>query len=277
MKDICSINGIIVPVAQAKLDLSGIESQYNFGVYETIKVRNSVPYFLPEHIHRLFHSAGAIHLDHIFTADKITKYISEFLSELQEPSCNLKVLLYGAPDPEHAMLYILASAPYYPNRKWYKTGVSLMTAQYERWMPSAKTLNMLPSYYYYARAKANGHYDALLLDHQNNILEGTRTNVYLVKGKKLISAPKDKILEGVTMMSIEKIIQNSQFSVEYQMIPFNSVSSFDGMIVTSTSSKILPVNQIDSFKFERISDSILELEKLYDSAVERSGGDFKKL
>jgi branched-subunit amino acid aminotransferase/4-amino-4-deoxychorismate lyase len=277
MKDICSINGTIVPVSQAKLDLSSIEAQYTFGVYETIKVRNSVSYFLPEHINRLFHSAEIIRLRHLFTEEFITGCISKFLAELQEPSCNLKVLLYGSAKPENATLYILASKPYYPDRKWYKNGVTLMSFQYERWMPSAKTLNMLPSYYYYARAKENGHYDALLLDHKNNILEGTRTNVYLLKGNKLFSSPKDKILEGVTMMSIEKIIQNSQFSVEYREVPVSEVSLFDGMIVTSTSSKILPVRQIDSFTFEKISAPILELEKLYESAVEKSGGDFKKL
>lgn len=277
MKDICSINGKIQSISEARLDVSGIETQYNFGVYETIKVRNSIVYFLPQHINRLFHSAQCIHLEHLFTDKNISGFITEFLTELNEPSCNLKLLLYGATTPAKATLYLLASAPFYPDRKWYKKGVSVMSVNYERWMPEAKTLNMLPSYYYYAQAKQHEHYDALLLNNQNNILEGTRTNIYLLKGNKLFSPPKDKILEGVTMMSIEKIIQESSFSISYQDIPFTTLPSFDGMIVTSTSSKILPVRQVDTFQFETISDSILELEKLYDDAVEKSHGNFEKL
>ncbi len=277
MKDICSINGTIVPVSEAKLDLSRIETQYNFGVYETVKVRNSILYFLPQHINRLFHSAECINLEHTFTDKKITEFVTQFMRELQESSCNLKILLYGSTAPETATLYILPSSPHYPDRKWYKRGVSVMSAQYERWMPGAKTLNMLPSYYYYAQAKQNGNYDALLLDRSNTILEGTRTNVYLIKGTTLYSTPKEKILEGVTMMSVEKIIRNSSFTISYKEVSLSEISSFDGMILTSTSSKILPVKKVDSFEFEKITDSILDLEKLYDEAVEKSNGDFNKL
>ncbi len=277
MKNICSINGTVVPLSEAKLDLSVIETQYNFGVYETVKVRNSIVYFLPQHINRLFHSASCTHLEHQFTEKQITKYISSFIKDLNESSCNLKLLLYGSAKPENAIFYVLASAPKYPDRKWYKQGVSLVSAQYERWMPGAKTLNMLPSYYYYSQAKQNGHYDALLLDKENNILEGTRTNVYLLKGKTLYSAPKHTILEGVTLMSLEKIIKNTDFSITYEAIPFSEITSYDGMILTSTSSKILPVRQVDSIRYGKIEDSIIELEKLYDDALEKCNGDFNKL
>lgn len=277
MKDICSINGSIRPTSAATLDLSRIETQYNFGVYETVKVRNSIVYFLPQHIHRLFHSAACINLRHKFTQTTIATYVNEFRETLQEPSYNLKILLYGAAKPETATLYILASAPHYPDRKLYKNGVSVMSAQHERWMPGAKTLNMLPSYYYYSYAKQNGHYDVLLLDNNGTILEGTRTNIYLLKDKTLYSPPKDKILEGVTMMSLEKIIRKSSFNIIYQELAFSKLSSFDGMILTSTSSKILPVRQVDSFRFETVADSIIELEKLYDAALEKSKGNFDLL
>ena len=277
MKDICSINGTIQPIDKATISLADIESQYNFGVYETIKVRNSVVYFVTQHINRLFHSAQIINLEHQFVSSQIESYIQAFAEELQEESSNLKILLYGGSTKEEAKLIILASAPFYPNRKWYKEGVTMTSFEYERWMPQAKTLNMLPSYYYYKKAKQQTAYDALLIDRQGNMLEGTRTNIYLLKGKTIYSPPKKVILEGVTLMSLEKIIEGSEYTMQFQELPFDSIVNYDGMFLSSTSSKILPVRQVNDFRFEEIAPEITELVKLYDTALTLSNGDFMKL
>ena len=45
-----SKNGELLPVEDAVIPLSNIEYQYGFGVYETIRVVNGVPYFLKEHL-----------------------------------------------------------------------------------------------------------------------------------------------------------------------------------------------------------------------------------
>src|SRR5690606_6278784 len=138
--------------------------------------------------------------------------------------CNLKMLLYGGNSTEDAQLIILASAPYYPNRKWYNEGVKLISFEYERWMPQAKTLNMLPSYFYYKEAKRQDAYDALLLDRQGNMLEGTRTNVFFIKDRTIVSPPKEVILEGVTLMSLEKIIASTNFDIIYRSVPFHTLN-----------------------------------------------------
>ena len=57
---VCSINGQIVDEKLAVLPISSIEAQYGFGVYENIKVRKNIIYFVREHIDRLLHSANRI-------------------------------------------------------------------------------------------------------------------------------------------------------------------------------------------------------------------------
>ncbi len=277
MKDICCINGEIKTTSEAVIPLTQIESQYGFGVYETIKVRNSIVYFIDQHIERLFHSATLLSLEHSFKKKQITEYILNYLKELDEESSNIKLLLYGSGTQGEATCIILASHPLYPDRKWYKKGVKLMSYQYERWMPQAKSLNMVASYFIYKKAQQEHCYDALLYDHNKNILEGTRTNIYLIKGNTIYAAPKDTILEGVTMMSLEKVINKSQFNVKFQLVPLNKINTYDGMFLTSTSSKILPIKQVDTFIFPEISSSIFELMKLYDDALAKSNGDFSLL
>lgn len=277
MKDMCSINGEIKATLHAVIPLSQIESQYGFGVYETIKVRNSVVYFIDQHIERLFFSATLLSLQHNFKKNQIKEYILNYVKELGEESSNMKLLLYGSTLPADAKIVILASKPLYPNRKWYKQGVKLQSYQYERWLPQAKSLNMVASYYIYKKAQEAGCYDSLLYNHEGNILEGTRTNIYLVKDKTIFSAPKNVILEGVTLMSLEKIISKSNFKLAYKLISLHDISTYDGMFLTSTSSKILPVKQVDTVIFPEIHSSIFELMKLYDNALAKSNGEFNLL
>lgn len=277
MKDICSINGTIINTTKATVSLQQIEVQYGFGVYETIKVRNNIVYFLDQHIERFFHSAKLISLKHNFSDSQIKKYVLDFINKVEESSINLKILLYGGNSAEQAKLIILASAPLFPQRKWYKEGVSLQSYQYERWMPQAKTLNMVASYFIYKKAQQHNCYDALLYDNKQNILEGTRTNVFVIKENTIISPPKKQILEGVTLMSLEKVIKNTKFNLVYKHIPFKTLSEFDGMFLTSTSSKIMPVKQVDNFIFPQIPSSIQELIMLYDNRLEKSNGDYNLL
>ncbi len=272
-----SRNGEIIPAAQGVVPLDKTEISYGFGVYETVKVRKQKIYFLPQHIERLLHSAREIHLIHRFSPDSITNAFNDLVRDTLEESYNVKILLYGAPEVDNTELFILPSAPLYPERKWYREGVSLQSFRHERWMPKAKTLNMLPSYFYYKKAKENGCYDALLYDSQGNLREGTRTNVYVIKGKQLISPQKKDVLEGVTMMSLEKIIAKTDYTIEYKDIPIRSLGSFDGMCISSTSSKLLPVKKVDSHEFPVICQGLLDLIELYDEALERSGGDFEQL
>ena len=120
-----------------------------------------------------------------------------------------------------------------------------MTILHERFLPTAKTLNMLPSYYYYTRGQAKGYYDVLFCDADGNILEGSRTNFFTIKNRTLYTAPVGKVLEGVTKKYVIHVAQQNGFEVQEQNIPLKNLGEFDGAFLTSTSSKIVPLRQID--------------------------------
>ena len=272
-----SLNGRIIPSKEGLVSLDKTEIAYGFGVYETIKVRNNVIYFLPQHIERLLHSAKEINLSHVFTVSKMQIAIEELVASTEIDSCNIKIFLYGASEKEKATLCVIPTAPLYPDRKWYRDGVSLISFQHERWKPQAKTLNMLPSYCMFKEAQKQGCYDALLFDAQHNLREGTRTNVYLIKDKHIYSPQKKDILEGVTLMTLEKAIQSTDYTLTYTDIPFRTIHEFDGMFLTSTSTKIMPVKKIDNKEYPFISEHIKALINIYENKLEKSKGDFSKL
>lgn len=272
-----SRNGVLIPFDQGMVPLEQTEIAYGFGVYETIKIRNQTIYFLPQHIERLLHSAEEINLSHIFTISQIQIALEKLVSHIQADSCNIKILLYGASVKEKASLYIIPSAPLYPDRRWYRDGVSLLSFQHERWKPQAKTLNMLPSYCMFKEAQQQGCYDALLFDKHNNVREGTRTNVYLIKDKQIFSPQKKDILEGVTLMTLEKVLKHTDYTLTYTDISFSSIYEYDGMFLTSTSTKIMPVKQIDKKEYPFISEHIKELMSIFENMLDKSEGDFSKL
>lgn len=269
-----SRNGELLPLDQAVIPLDNIEYSYGFGVYETMKVRKGVLYFVEQHVDRLFLSAELIRLSHPFTKSQIITWTRAVVSENHLLASNIKILLIGGKTAADANLYIIPLAPLFPDRKLYKTGVDTITFQYERYLPNAKSLNMLPSYLIYRQAQEAGCYDALLIDRDGSIREGTRTNFFTIQGTTIISPPSELILEGVTRKTILHVAQVHGYSYQEKLIPYSSISTFDGAFLTSTSTKIVPIKRIDSHVFPEIPAAVRQLMRLYDTFLTETDGVF---
>lgn len=269
-----SKNGTILPIDQAVIPLTNIEYSYGFGVYETVRVKHGTVYFVKQHIERLFSSAGIIGLTHSITYTQIEAYIADLIRALKlnpTDSCNLKILLIGGEEP---LLFILPLRPFFPTRSDYKNGIKTITVEYERQFPKAKTLNMLPSFLAYKKAKKEGCYDALAVTKDGIILEGTRTNFFAIKKGTIFMPRKENILDGVTMMTVLHVARKHGYRIEERDLYKSEISEYDGAFLTSTSSKIMPISSIDSHTFPSVPEEITDLMKLYDSFLEDLRGEF---
>lgn len=252
-------NREIYTIDKAVIPLSDVEYSYGFGVYETIRVKNGKPYFLAEHAERLLNSAKIISLDHTYSSDEILRSALELIKQNQAETCNLKILLIGGRTAETANFYMLCLNPHFPDRQLYKTGAHAVTEPYERPFPHAKTLNMLPSYLAFRKAKQVNAYDALCINKEGNITEGTRTNFFVIKDKTIISPPESEILPGVTRHYVLEIARQNGYEVVERGIPLNSLDQYDGAFLTSTSSKIMPLRSIDDHAWPGLAPTLQEL------------------
>jgi len=182
-----SKNGELLPIEKAVVPLSNVEYQYGFGVYENIRVHDGAPYFLKDHIERLEESARIIGLAHSFDGAFVGKSIAKLTEKNGRESYNIKILLVGGKEPS---LFILCLNPLFPDKKLYAEGATFVTYEYERQFPHAKTLNMLPSYLAYKKAREVGCYDALLVNSKGCVTEGTRTS--RLRRAKYSSASREK-------------------------------------------------------------------------------------
>jgi branched-chain amino acid aminotransferase len=264
-----SRNGELRPMSEAVIPLSNIEYQYGFGVYESVRVREGVPYFLAQHIERLLNSARVIGLSHQFTAAFVERAAMQLAQDVGAGTYNLKILLVGGTEPQ---LFILPLNPHFPDKKLYRDGVHCTTYRYERFLPHAKTLNMFRSYLAYTEAKRAGAYDALFVDSGGHILEGTRTNIFFLKGKTLVTPPEARILAGVTRAVVRKVAAQAGFDVVERDMPLESLAEHDAAFLTSTSSGIMPVASVDTFRFGERPAALDELMTAFDTFIERCGG-----
>lgn len=269
-----SKNGEILPIEQAVIPLNNIEYSYGYGVYESLKVRNGTLYFVTEHVERLQQSAKIIGIVHTFKSKEIEQFIKDLVAKTPVESFNIKVLLIGGKEPQ---LYIQALAPLFPDRKLYAHGAKTITIEYERPYPNAKTLNMLPSYLAYRKAKEAGAYDALLINKTGHIIEGTRTNFFTIKDSILYTAPVSEVLEGVTRQTVIAVAKKNGLKLEEKDIPLSKLQAYDGAFLTSTSTKIMPIREIDGFTWPNIPEKVKDLINQYDTFLEESKGTSEKL
>lgn len=271
-----SKNGEILDVNQASISLYNIEYTYGFGVYESLRIRKGIPYFAVDHINRLFSSAQLIHIEHQFTKEQVTTYVQQLIEKFTQEAYNIKILLIGGKKSEDAELHILPMAPKFPDRKLYKTGASVISTYLERIFPQAKSLNMLPSYLAYREATLQGAYDALLLDREDRILEGTRTNFFAIKDRILYTPRDSEVLHGVARRNVIHIARENEFDVVEKDIFIHEIDTYDGAILTSTSAKVMPIISIDDVSFDSISEHVKELVKLYNQFLQDSKGVFNE-
>jgi branched-chain amino acid aminotransferase len=269
-----SLNGKIFPIKKADISILNIEYQYGFGVYETMRVNNNTPFFLAQHIDRLLRSARIIRLGHAFSEKQLTEYVKELIKKLKKNTYNLKLLLIGGNTKEDSLIYLIPSNPLFPEKKLFKNGASLITADLERVFPEAKTLNMLPSYLVYKKAQKNNCYDALCLDGNGFIREGTRANFFAIKKNVIYKAPKGTILDGVTQRIVLSIAAKNGYEIEERNIKKENLKDFDGFFLTSTSAKIMPISKIDELSFP-VPESLNKLRTLVDIFFDNCQGVFK--
>lgn len=266
--DFVCLNGKFIKIEDAEISLDNIEFSYGFGVYENIRFRNEVIYFVFEHVQRLFNSAKIIGLKHNFEIKAVIEYIRETIRKNKVESANIKILLIGGIEPQ---LYIMLLAPLYPDKKIYHEGVKVIPYIYERFLPEAKTLNMLPSYLAYSEAKKEQAYDAIFVNYKDYALEGTRSNLFALKNKTLYTAPVKDVLDGVTRRTVIDCANKNGYKLVEKKIKYQDLIKYEGIFLTNTSGKIVPVRQIGKRKFEFICEDTKKLINCYGDYLEQYG------
>ena len=114
-----------------------------------------------------------------------------------------------------------------------------------------------------------GSDEALLLDSNKNISEGSGENLFIVKNEQLITPTPDNCLNGITRQSIIKIAQDEKIDVIEKKLKYEDLVDADEAFFTGTAVEVTPISKVDE---TTIGDSMIgpitkKLQKIFTDTV----------
>ncbi len=243
-----SRNGILAPRSEATISIYSPALFYSFGVYESVEIDGGVAFHLDDHLERLFHSAALIELPIRYEPALIRRWVQELMAEDRIFEALLRIIVIGPNSedgPDDALVYILPGPlPHYPST-FYTQGARVITYEGCRPLPQSKTLNTLVNYLALRHARRLGAHEALLVNDEGCLTEGSRSNLFVVAGDTLLTPPAEQVLSGITRDLVWKLAQARGIPVIEQAVPRGELGRFDELFVTSTSMHVIPITTVD--------------------------------
>ncbi|AGK97812.1 aminotransferase class IV [Clostridium pasteurianum] len=234
-------------------------------LYEVIRIEEGVPLFVEKNLKRLENSAKITNLILSISPEEIRKKINKLIQVNDVKIGNIKIVFNFFKDKCNFYAYFLKHN--YPTKDQYDNGVDTIFFHGERRNPNAKIVNTEFRASVEAKMKENNAYEALLVDRNGNITEGSRSNIFMVKDKTVYTAPLEDVLPGTTRDSIIEVALKCGYEFKEKRINYKDVTKIDGMFISGTLSKVLPIRrigtiQLNSSKNAAIRNIMAEYDKM---------------
>ncbi len=231
-------------------------------IYEVLRIIHGKPLFLENHLLRMENSFKLINVDCCLENFKIRKDIENLVRENEKLEGNVKIT-YNVNEKVMRIFFINHS---YPNEKMYQNGVKTILYFGERDNPNAKIVNLSFREKVNIKIRESNAYEAILVDRNGYITEGSKSNIFMVKDDVLLTSSVKAVLPGVTRGEIIDIAIENGIKVEEVSYKYSDIEKLDGMFISGTSPKILPINQVDSIKINN-NEIIGKLIKYYNDKI----------
>jgi branched-chain amino acid aminotransferase len=242
-------------------------------IYEVIRMVKGLPVFFNDHTGRLETSARLQKRTMLAEIKYLRKDIIALSRSEKKKEINLKIVFNYNNGSNNYLIYFIK--PIYPSADQYKKGVKGILFFAERRDPESKVINhKLRSEIYYKLILERA-YEALLVNNHNCITEGSRSNIFFIKGDNLITAPEKDVLSGITRKHILEICRETGVNVEFSCINADRITEYESVIMTGTSPVVLPFNCIDNKLFDVKHHLIVLLRNRYLVKAEESIRQFK--
>ena len=239
-----SRNGVLVPPAEAVVSVFTPALYGAYGVYESLKIVNGVPFEAAAHLRRLARSAEILGLP--LPADLMTfhRWIADTIKANGVPTCTLRIFVVGPENGGEAIAFIWPQPlPEYP-QEYYTQGVSTLTFEGCRYLPRAKSLNSLVSFLAQRAARAAGSHEAFLYC-EGYLTEGSNSNLFAVVDDIVLTPPAEGVLSGVTRDIVIALAAAHGIPLRESLLPRSDMGYWSECFITSTSRHIMPVTLVD--------------------------------
>ena len=264
-----NLNGEIIPISEAKVSVFDRSFLYGDSLYEVVRTYQGKPFRLKEHLKRMEKSAALCQMKLSQPASlfesQILRSIEAFRKQKghEQDDVYVRIIVsrgsgkigFGLGGIETPTLYVIIVEPIslFPNKK-FNTGAKLQISKRIRNHPKAldpamKSGNYLNSLLAYLTAAEAGYDDALMLDQQGFLTEGTTYNLFYVNRGIVGTAPLDVgILDGVTRRAILNLCIEMRIPLREVRFPKNYLYEADEVFISSSLKEVMPVLNLDGKK-----------------------------
>ncbi len=252
------LDGEYVPAEKAAVSVFDHGFLYGDGVFEGIRAYGGRVFRLEDHVRRLFDSAQAIMLSIPMSQEEMALAIRETLRKNNLRDAYIRPIVtrgYGdlgldplkCKKPTVIIIAVEWGAMY---GNLYEVGLTAISVSVRRNAPDAlppniKSLNYLNNILAKIEANVKGGNEAIILDAQGRISEGSGDNIFVIKNGKIYTPHTLNNLKGITRDAAIELAVKNGFEVIQTDLGLFDLYTGDEVFVTGTAAEVAPVTKID--------------------------------
>jgi branched-chain amino acid aminotransferase len=253
------LNGKYVQEEDAKISVFDHGFLYGDGVFEGIRAYRGKVFKLDEHLIRLYESAKSILLDVPESYQEMKESVLETIRKNRLTDAYIRIVVSRGTgdlglDPRKCSkattVIIVSSITLFP-AELYEKGLQVITVATRRNVPDAfdpqiKSLNYLNNILVKIEANRAGVLEAIMLNGQGYVAEGTADNIFIFRKGKLITPPAYVgALCGITRQVIIDLALEAGIPLEERPFTRHELYVADECFMTGTAAEVIPVIEVD--------------------------------
>jgi len=256
-------DGELVPWRDAKVHVLTHTLHYGMGVFEGVRAyateQGPAIFRLQDHTDRLFRSAHIMNIQMPFSKEEISEAQKMAVKENHLPHAYIRPMVFLGSEAmglraKGLKTHVIVAAwswPSYMAPEALQKGIKVRTSSLTR---HHVNISM-------CKAKANGHYinsmlalnealsggadEALLLDPEGYVAEGSGENIFIVRNGVLYTPELTSCLDGITRHTVTVLAENLGYTVKEKRITRDEVYIADEAFFTGTAAEVLPISELD--------------------------------
>ncbi len=257
------INGRFCEEDEARLSVFDHGFLYGDGIFETLRVYGGRIFRLEAHLARLRTSAARIALRLPWDDDGLSETLRKCLAVNGCDEAVLRLTVSRGPGPPGldpdlcpTPTLVVLTRPFngYPE-SLYREGVSAVLVSVRKppvdvLDPGIKSANYLNNILARIEAKQAGADEAILLNHDGFLTEGSVSNLFFFKDRTLYTpSPAAGILNGITRQVVLEIARAAAIPVQEDLLPPAALLSADEAFLTNTTYEVMPLRRVDERRY----------------------------
>ena len=277
------LNDKLVPYSEAKLHVSDLSIQRGYGIFDFLKTLNFHPVFIDDYLNRFYHSAEEMQLTPPYGRDELKKHVKFLIEQNGISNSGIKLILTGGFSTDgynrtEQPNFMMIQTALHPDPSIFEKGLRLITHNYQRQVPSVKTIDYLQSIKLWPQVKTQ-QADDILYHHHGEVRECPRANIFMIKNKEIFT-PKSDILRGITRSKVLSLTLEG-YEIKEQDFSLEDLFAADEAFITVTTKNICPLLQLDGKAIgngtagvitRQLSDKLLQL--IDEDIRSKKGFDF---